>query len=121
MYGQSTDLQAETWKASSECLTKFWQVTRWNMKKIFFLGDFNFSRKHSAWDEFDCYIDELNLINHVKIPFHVNGNTLDLVLSNIPVDIKVKVDPVLKSDHFCLTFDVDAMSNQAQPDSTYKF
>ena len=49
-----------------------------------FLGDFNFSRKNSAWDEFDYYIDELNLINHAKIQTHVYGNTLDFVLSNFP-------------------------------------
>ena len=33
----------------------------------------------------------------------------------------MKADPILKSDHFCSTFGVDAVGNQAEPNGSYCF
>ncbi len=76
-------------------------------EKALFLGDFNFSKTHSSWDLFEKLMNELNLMNNVTVATHISGNSLDLVLSNYPLNTEVKVDPVLKSDHYCLRLELN--------------
>ena len=58
-------------------------------------------------------MNELNLQKQFLMPTHVNGNTLDLVFSNFTKNSKFRLDPILKSDHFCVLFDIDIDSPQS--------
>ena len=75
--------------------------------KIILLGDFNFhvndptdSRALDFLDLVTC----LNLVQHVQSATHIQGNTLDLVITKgIDVDIS-SIDEVPVSDHYCVFF-----------------
>ena len=69
-----------------------------------FIGDFNIPSTSSTWKTFSNFMTEQDLHNYVTEPTHCSGNILDLIYCNYHFETKVDVDPVLKSDHFCLKF-----------------
>ena len=87
-------------------------------KNICIMGDFNlpnfdwttgvpFNNLNRAYDFYEVF-QEHGLVQLVKEPTHVNGNTLDLVLSNFPNrfnSITVEED-AFSSDHYPIEFDI---------------
>ena len=55
----------------------------------------------------DCY----NWVQHVNIPTHRKGNTLDLVLSHADLSVSnIHTDRSVPTDHYCVLFDVSSVS-----------
>ena len=88
------------------------------LKKFFLIGDLNLRMVN--WEE-NCssnsveqmFVDEfvrLGLIQCIKSPTHIKGNTLDILLTNSEnhvSDISILINnEVCKSDHFAIIFEV---------------
>ena len=72
------------------------------------VGDFNF---HVNTDtdvdakKFKSLLHQYDLIQHVNVPTHTAGNTLDLVISRGDISVKdICTDPSVRSDHFAALF-----------------
>ena len=85
-------------------------------KNCIIVGDFNFPDIH--WSSLSCssplshyfcdFIFDYNLSQHVSVPTHKQGNTLDLVITTPGINISdlVVTHPVhsIASDHFIISF-----------------
>ena len=86
-------------------------------EKSVICGDFNYwldspsLKPYSS--EFMRLLDTNNISNHVSVPTHISGHTLDLVLTPIGADLieRVEVSPVDHkiSDHALITFDLNVI------------
>lgn len=98
------------------------------------LGDFNFGDinwnslcGHSlASAKFCDIIFNLNLSQLITEPTHIAGNTLDLILTNIPhhiVNITVHSETplMIPSDHYIITFDVHTSNEETHNRATTSF
>ena len=79
------------------------------------LGDFNVhvnDKKDPLATKFLELLDRYNLIQHVKISTHREGNTLDLVITNDDLSVTdIHTDHSVPSDHYCVLFQVSAPSS----------
>ena len=97
---------------------------------LIILGDFNFS--DISWDslcglfptsakfcDIISFIFNLNFSQLICEPTHIAGNTLDLILTNIPdciFNVNIHSEPPLSipSDHYIATFDVQTLNHDVQ-------
>ena len=86
------------------------------------LGDFNThvnDKSDPLAVKFLELLDRYNLIQHVKVPTHRAGNTLDLVITNDDLSVTdIRTDNLVPSDHYCVLFQVSAPSH-AVPKQTH--
>ena len=72
------------------------------------MGDFNFhvnNQSDSGANKFKALLNQYNLSQHVNIPTHTAGNTLDLVITRNDLLVTgLKSDQSVDSDHFALIF-----------------
>ena len=94
----------------SDLLSKLLSLTG----KHIILGDFNFrindpTDTHAA--KFKALTEQFNLIQHVSIPTHDAGNTLDLVLTRDDLSVSsIFTDHSVKSDHSAVLFTISCAS-----------
>ena len=94
----------------SDLLSKLLSLTG----KHVILGDFNFrindpTDTHAA--KFKALTEQFNLIQHVSIPTHDAGNTLDLVLTRDDLSVSsIFTDHSVKSDHSAVLFTISCAS-----------
>ena len=94
----------------SDLLSKLLSLTG----KHIILGDFNFRINdptdiHAA--KFKALTEQFNLIQHVSIPTHDAGNTLDLVLTRDDLSVSsIFTDHSVKSDHSAVLFTISCAS-----------
>ena len=86
-------------------------VSQFMLEYKFFciLGDFNIPLKkpNPTASSFISCIEELNLVKHSSGSTHINGNQLDVILSNDVNFFKdFNIDNTLVSDHYGLLFDL---------------
>ena len=80
--------------------------------RFIILGDFNIHVDNKSCSDAQHFLDltdSLNLTQHVQVPTHIKGHTLDLVLTRtfeIP-SLKLQVLDTPPSDHHLLCFDTD--------------
>ena len=56
-------------------------------------------------------LHQFDLIQHVNVPTHTAGNTLDLVISRGDISVKdIHTDPSVRSDHFAVLFTLSSPS-----------
>ena len=89
------------------------------------VGDFNF-RINESTDQnalkFKTLIEQFNLTQHIDIPTHVAGNTLDLVLTRDDLSVKsIHTDNSVNSNHSAVLFTISCTSpGVAQKNITYR-
>ena len=78
------------------------------------MGDFNFhvnNQSDSGANKFKALLNQYNLSQHVTIPTHTAGNTLDLVITRSDLLVTgLKSDQSVDSDHFALIFNLSFQS-----------
>ena len=78
------------------------------------LGDFNFHVNDSndpSAVKFKLLLDQFNLSQHVTIPTHVSGNTLDLVITRNDLSVShISSDNSITSDHCAVIFKLSCVS-----------
>ena len=61
--------------------------------------------------KFKSLLHQFDLIQHVNVPTHIAGNTLDLVISRGDISVKdIRTDPSVRSDHFVVLFTLSSPS-----------
>ena len=94
----------------SDLLSKLLSLTG----KLVILGDFNFrindpTDTHAA--KFKALTEQFNLIQHISIPTHNAGNTLDLVFTRDDLSVSsIFTDHSVKSDHSAVLFTISCAS-----------
>ena len=82
--------------------------------KHLIVGDFNFhvnNQSDSGANELRALLNQYNLSQHVTIPTHTAGNTLDLVITRSDLLVTgLKSDQSVDSDHFALIFNLSFQS-----------
>ena len=82
--------------------------------KHLIVGDFNFhvsNQSDSGANKFKALLNQYNLSQHVNIPTHTAGNTLDLVITRNDLLVTgLKSDQSVDSDHFALIFNLSFQS-----------
>ena len=90
------------------------EKTTMDCDKRLLVGDFNFHvdiADNPDAKKFLDLLDTVNLAQHVDIPTHSNGHTLDLVISRPASGLHVtfkSTDRSVSSDHFSVLFTVRA-------------
>ena len=78
------------------------------------MGDFNFhvnNPSDSGANKFKALLNQYNLSQHVNIPTHTAGNTLNLVITRNDLLVTgLKCDQSVDSDHFALIFSLSFQS-----------
>ena len=78
------------------------------------VGDFNFhvnDINDAAANKFKNLLDQYNLSQHISTPTHVNGNTLDLVITRSDLSASnITSDYSVGSDHFAVLFTLSCIS-----------
>ena len=78
------------------------------------MGDFNFhvnNQSDSGANKFKDLLNQYNLSQHVNIPTHTAGNTLDLVITRNDLLVTgLKSDQSVDSDYFALIFNLSFQS-----------
>ena len=93
--------------------------------KHLIVGDFNFRindpSDHNA-AKFLALIEQFNLTQHISIPTHIAGNTLDLVLTREELSVnEIQTDSSVNSDHSAVLFTVSCSApGVAQKTITYR-
>ena len=82
--------------------------------KHLIVGDFNFhvnNQSDSGANKFKALLNQYNLSQHVTIPTHTAGNTLDLVITRSDLLVTgLKSDQSVDLDHFALIFNLSFQS-----------
>ena len=64
-------------------------------------------------------IDKINLIKHVSVHTEVSGNLLDFIfLTNFQLTTRIDIVHILKTDYFCLKFELPFEGCQASEDAS---
>jgi hypothetical protein len=110
IFYKPTGLYDETFHIElNECLTNLF--SRGNFKPLF-LGDFNFhvddlSNPHA--NKFKDTLQLFGLTQHVNLPTHTAGHTLDLVITRNNLDVhNIKTEASIVSDHDAVLFDLSS-------------
>ena len=78
------------------------------------MSDFNFhanNQSDSGANKFKALLNQYNLLQHVTIPTHTAGNTLDLVITRNDLLVTgLQSDQSVDSDHFALIFSLSFQS-----------
>ena len=82
--------------------------------KHLIVGDFNF---HVNTDtdvdakKLKSLLHQFDLTQHMNVPTHTAGNTLDLVISRGDISVRdIRTDPSVRSDHFAVLFTLSSPS-----------
>ena len=82
--------------------------------KHLIVGDLNFHVNTDTYVDaktFKSLLHQFDLIQHVNVPTHTAGKTLDLVISRGDVSVKgICTDPSVRSDHFAILFTLSSRS-----------
>ena len=102
--------------ASFACIVVFWHISNiplWYHKHLI-VGDFNFYVNTDTdvdAKKFKSLLHQFDLIQHVNVPTHTAGNTLDLVISRGDISVKdICTDLSVRSDHFAVLFTLSSPS-----------
>ena len=101
-------------RAFMEEFSQFLETLSVCQEKLVICGDFNYWLDNPSLkpytSEFMSLLDVNNTSNHVHVPTHISGHTLDLVLTPVGIDIvdRVEVSPIdyKISDHALVTFEL---------------
>ena len=78
------------------------------------VGDFNFHLNDGddpAANKFKSLLEQYNLVQHITVPTHDNGNTLDLVITRSDISVSnILTDSSVKSDHYAVIFNISCVS-----------
>ena len=101
--------------ASNEFISEFSTILTdelCDLKNLLILGDFNYhyqKKNDNSTRDFVDLITNCNLIQHINVPTHRKGNTLDLVFSRADElkPFRIKTNHDVSSDHYAVIFNIN--------------